>query len=1244
MTAMGESAGALSDAYDKYLNSIEAHINRFKASLQELSQSVVSSNLLKGAIDFGSGFLNVLNKVFSVLNNIGGIIPLLTGGATMLLIRTGPKIFESFKGIITAFGSLFSTIKMWRGGGSLFAEIAKDSAAAAAGLGLVVAAVTALSFVIVNAVKAYKEAHPTLEKLKDDLDNVNSEIDRLQSEKSKNQSRIDEIVALKNSGGISQSEQNELTYLETQNNLLEKQIELQERLAKIQRRAIAEKSASDAKDWLNRGWSQDANGNTVIDTKHLSGYGGLLYAIGLYKEAEQKFNDAVDDKSRLKANDDMTAAAKIISDYATEAANLRKYIADSGSEEAIILDRVIEQANNTLGIFTHSYSTFSDAFNRLPKEVIKEFGDDAQITSEHVETLAEKYSELQEWMDETGYTAEDVAVYFNRMRSEVDNSTASVQSQIDAVTSLSDELQQATKDLEAYNNATQSEKGDTADKYVSAYKGFIEDWESGKTGSNKVRAAVELFVPDEVLQGLDYDLTKAGELLASDMYKAIFNTDGDPGANFANYVRENYESIFKDVATITDNGDGTFNFAYESLSGLAEACGLSENAVSALLDSLDKYGVQVMMSKEDTKKLAEELNLIGPNANKAATNVERVMTAISGLAKEGKSKTEIKGLLDSLESAGYIDLTGIEGIGEAISAAVDAVGELDEEKATMEITADDRATQVINNALATLHAANGQTATLYVKAQSTGGTSSAGLSTEFRSRAAGGSVKSGGKTLVNELGPEIISEDGKAYVAGGGKPTVVNLKQDAIVLDAETSKRAMRGGAFKGIPIRAAAKSLSADMSSGKNTITQREIDTYLKAQVASDNITKAQATEIRDSRISTNAALAAALAAAVNVAKANNAPDSATVPTGSGNGDSGGGGQGGGGSGSSSSSKEETWFEKELAEHKHLVAMDKESQQDYLNWLDDAYKRAYNEGIIDLKEYRSKEEEIYRGRHDDFKDHISDTEHLIEMEKNGKNDPTVIFNLYQQMMNDIQAELNKCYADGLDSTNEYVQYLQNAWYKYSEAIKDQQDDATKDAKQQVKDLVDYRIKMLKQYLKNEIDDYKKRISYLKDFYDKQKELLQDAYDEEEYLDEQAEKRKSVTDIQNELEQLAFDDSAWAQKRKKKLMEELAESEKELGKFEKQHALELAQDELDKAYEAQVEELEAKIEELEAKLNNPQLLYEQALDDVRNNSVALYEEMIAYNNSYGLTYRPEYKVTCTTITTHICWDTPKALP
>ena len=321
--------------------------------------------------------------------------------------------------------------------------------------------------------------------------------------------------------------------------------------------------------------------------------------------------------------------------------------------------------------------------------------------------------------------------------------------------------------------------------------------------------------------------------------------------------------------------------------------------------------------------------------------------------------------------------------------------------------------------------------------------------------------------------------------------------------------------------------------------------------------------------------------------------------------------------SGSSSKDSEPTWFEKEYALHQHLLKMDAENVEDYLDWLNSAYKRAYKEGIIDLDDYYKYQEEVYTGLQDLFKDYLNDVEHEISMRENYEGESDKIIELYKKLMNDVEKEIAAARAQGLDDTDDYIQELQKKWQGYYDSVTDIRESAEENAKDAIDELVDYRIDMIKQEIDDEKDAIDKKLDYLKEFYDKQKEMLQDQYDEEKYLEEQSEKRKSVTDIQAELAQLEFDDSAWAQKRKLQLQQELADAQKELEDFEKQHALDEALGLLDDTYDAQEKEINAEMEALEEKLNDPEALYNQALSDIREYSGKLYDEMLEYNRRHG---------------------------
>lgn len=444
------------------------------------------------------------------------------------------------------------------------------------------------------------------------------------------------------------------------------------------------------------------------------------------------------------------------------------------------------------------------------------------------------------------------------------------------------------------------------------------------------------------------------------------------------------------------------------------------------------------------------------------------------------------------------------------------------------------------------------------------------------------------QALVNELGTESIIRDGRWFLIPGGVHQEA-LKKGDIILSAAQTKALLKTGAAAGHGRSYAYGTALGAYASGLSGsgASRRPIGGYSNSGSKTTKNTVSQSTAKKST--------------------------------------------------SNKTSDEESEFERLYKYHQHLLDMDAESVEDYLNWLNDAYKTAYKNNEIELDDYYKYEAEVYKGLQDLFKDYLNDIEHEISMRENFKGEAKTIVKLYQQMIDAVQAEIKAARAAGLRDTDDYIQDLQDKYWDYYNAIKDLREDTTESAKNAVDKLVDYRIDMLKKEADKEKDSIQERLSYLRDFYQKQKDLLRDAYDEDKYYEEQAEKRKAVADIQAELNKLEYDNSAWAQKRKLQLMEDLAEAQKNLNDFEKDHALDVAQEQLDKQLEMQEKELDAETDAIEKRNESAKELYERALADIRNGSVKLYEEMIEYNNIYGLINGSHTKrLVCTT--THICGD------
>lgn len=80
------SEGSALKEQERWLDSIEAKLQQLKAIFQDLSNTVFSSDLIKGTLDVSNGLLGCLTKV---IDKIGTLNSLILGFSTYKLIRSG---------------------------------------------------------------------------------------------------------------------------------------------------------------------------------------------------------------------------------------------------------------------------------------------------------------------------------------------------------------------------------------------------------------------------------------------------------------------------------------------------------------------------------------------------------------------------------------------------------------------------------------------------------------------------------------------------------------------------------------------------------------------------------------------------------------------------------------------------------------------------------------------------------------------------------------------------------------------------------------------------------------------------------------------------------------------------------------------------------------------------------------------------------------------------------------------------
>lgn len=147
------------------------------------------------------------------------------------------------------------------------------------------------------------------------------------------------------------------------------------------------------------------------------------------------------------------------------------------------------------------------------------------------------------------------------------------------------------------------------------------------------------------------------------------------------------------------------------------------------------------------------------------------------------------------------------------------------------------------------------------------------------------------------------------------------------------------------------------------------------------------------------------------------------------------GGGSEDSGGGSGGSESTETEFDRQYKEHQHLLAMERESMEDYLRWLGSAYQAAYSSGLIKLDDYYKYQEEVYDKTKELFSSRLGDAEHSIFLLEKSEADADEIVKIYSGMLSAIDGQIEAYTALGLGKNSDYIKELQKQWWSYRDDI-----------------------------------------------------------------------------------------------------------------------------------------------------------------------------------------------------------------
>ena len=381
---------------------------------------------------------------------------------------------------------------------------------------------------------------------------------------------------------------------------------------------------------------------------------------------------------------------------------------------------------------------------------------------------------------------------------------------ITSLNALSTALEKAKAKLQEYQAAQtrNEEKGTALSEYKGIYDTAMEHAANGEFGSTQFQSAMQLLLPREFLQEIEYDYEKAGEVAGSKYFQALMNATEDHGAAFANELYDLWEEGndgIRDAIEIIQNADGSFTPIINDYEKLGEILHIDSEVLTAWSDQVDITNKGLNQTRDDILKAAEA-------AGALQTSQEGVVSIdlpkyFEGIINKGidagKSAQEIESDLylaaDALKDLDDIELTGApEEIDKVRDAAKDTqlwLAEIEGDVATPEVDLDtsefDRKMAQVEKKIETI---NGKTVTVHV---GTSGGVHGGTGGKF---AEGTDSAPGGNALTGEEGPELVLEGDSARIVGLGGPEITNLEPGAKVYTAEETDAILNRKGSRRIP------------------------------------------------------------------------------------------------------------------------------------------------------------------------------------------------------------------------------------------------------------------------------------------------------------------------------------------------------------------------------------------------------------------------------------------------------------
>lgn len=677
------SAGSAEEEFAKWTDSIEAKLQRLEATWQSLSQSFISSDLVKWVIDSGTSILGLLDSITQKGGALTALLPTLTGvlgmknsgfviqgdnstggirgsnfgwnfitksdldslGSYNDLLKKGtasqeeltaafytlsPAAQRAAKNLDGTAQSLLTIKSMGAG----VVGVLKNVGLALLQAGAVALASAAINFVVSlidKAVNAVEYAKQATDEAIASFEESKSKIDELNDKLYQNENRIEELNKLKLSGDWNIELQKELTSLGLQNKDLERQLELEKQI-NAEKNREARSALREEVDKVS-----GKNYNFVEYTSEpvsLDGYSTntILSSIQFTTEdyltkATSFLNDIVARGSapsqyESKTIEEIKSNAFAIADEYIASLEKAKDIGDSQTE-ALIMSR-LESISAILDLISGAYSSSPKTHEEIKVGLQSKLANDSSFANA-----------MEEWRTGNVYDFGTSAAAYETVSAAATEYEISIRGLLDILKELgyfqdpiTDNINETVAGIDSARQAISSIADETA-----ILKKSVEDM--SKEDFDELLSAYPQLT-DEVKAWVD------GQITAAELQEELNDLLDDMNADEAADAFESLVSAFEEYGENSSQVEESIEQIEELLPGVTSALydenGALRDGAAAAMGSryeleqfiLAQLNSQIAAAEADYSNLCAELGAVTDEAQLAAQNLQTLKDARDG--------------------------------------------------------------------------------------------------------------------------------------------------------------------------------------------------------------------------------------------------------------------------------------------------------------------------------------------------------------------------------------------------------------------------------------------------------------------------------------------------------------------------------------------------------------------------------------------------------------------------------------